>query len=119
MHRDVKPANVMLAPTGAKVVDFGIAAAIAPGRRDDPDLEVLGTPAYLAPERLIDDVVEPASDVYALGVVLYQLLAGHSPWNAETTTQMLTAHVHLDPEPLTAGARRSRLRHRVVQPLPE
>ena len=54
----------------AKVVDFGIAAATAPSGTGDLDAEVLGTPAYLAPERLIDDAVEPASDVYALGVVL-------------------------------------------------
>jgi len=100
VHRDVKPANVMLAPAGAKVVDFGIAAAIAPGRTGEVDFEVLGTPAYLAPERLIDDVVEPASDVYALGIILYQLLADRSPWTSENTTQMLTAHIYIDPAPL-------------------
>ena len=100
VHRDVKPANVMLAPSGAKVVDFGIAAAIAPGRTGEVDFEVLGTPAYLAPERLIDDVVEPASDVYALGIILYQLLADRSPWTSENTTQMLTAHIYIDPAPL-------------------
>jgi hypothetical protein len=99
VHRDVKPANVMLAPTGAKVVDFGIAAAVAPGR-DDDEFEVLGTPAYLAPERLISDVVEPASDVYALAILLYELLAGALPWSTETTTQMLSAHIYVDPEPL-------------------
>nr|BFE75001.1 hypothetical protein GCM10020092_083020 [Actinoplanes digitatis] len=91
----------MVTPTGAKVVDFGIAAAIDPGGTGDPDFEVLGTPAYLAPERLIDDAVEPASDVYALGVLLYRMLSGHSPWSADTTTQMLTAHIYIDPEPLT------------------
>ncbi|MBB4765236.1 protein kinase [Amorphoplanes digitatis] len=101
VHRDIKPANVMVTPTGAKVVDFGIAAAIDPGGTGDPDFEVLGTPAYLAPERLIDDAVEPASDVYALGVLLYRMLSGHSPWSADTTTQMLTAHIYIDPEPLT------------------
>jgi serine/threonine protein kinase len=99
-HRDIKPANVMLAPTGAKVVDFGIAAAIRPPGSGATDFEVLGTPAYLAPERLLDDAVEPASDVYALGVLLYRLLAGHSPWTLETTTQMLSAHIYLEPTPL-------------------
>ncbi|WP_433831132.1 protein kinase domain-containing protein [Actinoplanes sp. CA-015351] len=99
-HRDIKPGNVMLAPTGAKVVDFGIAAAIRPPKLSMGEFEVFGTPAYLAPERLLHDAVEPASDVYALGVVLYRLLAGHSPWTGETSTQMLTAHVYLEPAPL-------------------
>jgi serine/threonine-protein kinase len=102
VHRDIKPANVMVTPTGAKVVDFGIAAAISPGDGEPlpAGAELFGTPAYLAPERLTRDAVEPASDVYALGVLLYRLLAGHSPWNAETTTQMLSAHVYVEPDPL-------------------
>ncbi|MGX6600691.1 serine/threonine-protein kinase [Micromonosporaceae bacterium Da 78-11] len=99
-HRDIKPANIMLASTGAKVVDFGIAAAIRPPGPGPDAFEVIGTPAYLAPERLTHDAVESASDVYALGVLLYRLLAGQSPWNTETTTQMLSAIVHLDPDPL-------------------
>jgi serine/threonine-protein kinase len=100
VHQDVKPANVMLPPTGAKVVDFGFAAAIAPSGSGTPAAEVFGTPAYLAPERLTDDAVEPASDVYALGVVLYGMLSGESPWTVESTTQMLNAHLYIDPIPL-------------------
>ncbi|WP_433795892.1 protein kinase domain-containing protein [Actinoplanes sp. CA-252034] len=102
VHRDIKPGNVMLAPTGAKVVDFGIAAAVAPdgsAGSDDPD-EVLGTPAYLAPERLVGDAVVPASDVYALGVVLYRMLSGRSPWSSEDTRQMVQAHLYVPPAPL-------------------
>jgi serine/threonine-protein kinase len=97
VHRDIKPANVMVTRSGAKVVDFGIAAAAGPGRPSD---ELLGTPAYLAPERLTGVAVEPASDVYALGVLLYRLLTGESPWSVESTTQMLDAHVYLEPNPL-------------------
>jgi hypothetical protein len=98
VHRDIKPANVMVTQDGAKVVDFGIAATAGP---IDPDAELLlGTPAYLAPERLTGGAVEPASDVYALGVLMYRLLAGESPWSVDTTTQMLTAHVYVEPMPL-------------------
>ena len=102
VHRDVKPANVMVTPAGAKVVDFGISAAVRPTGGAEPDSELFGTPAYLAPERLTDDAVEPASDVYALGVVLYKLLVGRLPWSAETSTQMLTAQVYIEPAPLPA-----------------
>jgi serine/threonine-protein kinase len=102
VHRDIKPANVMVTPDGVKVVDFGVAAAISPSTRGGRADEVFGTPAYLAPERLIDDAVAPASDVYALGVLAYRMLSGHSPWDVETTTQMLTAHVYVEPEPLTS-----------------
>jgi hypothetical protein len=97
VHRDIKPANVIVTPAGAKVVDFGLAAAAGPG---EPEEVVLGTPAYLAPERLTGGAVQPASDVYALGVLLYRLLANTSPWTVESTTQMLTAHVYIEPAPL-------------------
>jgi predicted Ser/Thr protein kinase len=97
VHRDIKPANVMVTAIGAKVVDFGIAAVAGPG---DPDDVLLGTPAYLAPERLTGDAVEPATDVYALGVLLYRLLANVSPWTVDSTTQMLSAHIYIEPAPM-------------------
>src|SRR4051812_18068245 len=99
VHRDIKMANIMVTRAGAKVVDFGIAAAAGPA---SPEEMLVGTPAYLAPERLTGDLIVPASDVYALGVLLYRLLAGESPWSVESTTQMLRAHVYLDPTPLPA-----------------
>ncbi|WIM95643.1 protein kinase [Actinoplanes oblitus] len=97
VHRDIKLANIMVTPAGAKVVDFGIAAAAGPA---EPEEGLLGTPAYLAPERLTGGAIEPASDVYALGVLLYRLLADESPWTVETTTQMLSAHMYVEPMPL-------------------
>ncbi|MEU8236764.1 serine/threonine-protein kinase [Actinoplanes missouriensis] len=97
VHRDIKLANIMVTPGGAKVVDFGIAAVAGPASPEDA---LLGTPAYLAPERLTGGAIEPASDVYALGVMLYRLLAGVAPWSVETTTQMISAHVYLEPLPL-------------------
>jgi eukaryotic-like serine/threonine-protein kinase len=99
VHRDVKPSNVMLTASGAKVVDFGISALI--GASDvTPEGGLLGTPAYLAPERLEGGQVSPATDVYALGLLLYRALTGHLPWEAATTTQMLRAHRYSDPGPL-------------------
>ncbi|MET0416832.1 MAG: serine/threonine-protein kinase [Actinoplanes sp.] len=97
VHRDIKMANIMVTSGGAKVVDFGIAAVAGPAA---PEEMLVGTPAYLAPERLTGDVVQPASDVYALGVLLYRLLADESPWSVESTTQMLKAHVYVEPAPL-------------------
>jgi serine/threonine-protein kinase len=100
VHRDIKPSNVILTPGGAKVVDFGIAAAAGPLEDLDQDDRMIGTPAYLAPERLTGDQVVPASDVYALGLLVHYVLVGRLPWAAETTTQMLRAHTYSEPDPL-------------------
>ncbi|HEX8630126.1 MAG TPA: serine/threonine-protein kinase [Catenuloplanes sp.] len=101
VHRDVKPANIMLTPAGVKVLDFGIAAAA--GQRDpDYDGAVVGTPAYVAPERFDGVPATPASDIYALGVLLYHCLTGRLPWPADTGTQLLYSHRHVEPEPLPA-----------------
>ncbi len=99
VHRDIKPGNVLLSPSGAKVVDFGI-AAVAGDPSELPQGLVWGTPAYLAPERLGGGEVVPASDVYALGLLLYRLLAGQMPWQTETVTQMLKAHRYAEPAPM-------------------
>jgi eukaryotic-like serine/threonine-protein kinase len=102
VHRDVTPSNVMLTRGGAKVVDFGISALA--GERDAcPDGSLFGTPAYLAPERLDGGAVEPATDVYALGVLLYKALAGRLPWPTMNTTQMLRAHRLAEPAPLPSS----------------
>jgi hypothetical protein len=99
VHRDITPANVMLTSAGAKVVDFGISALI--GQRDAaPDGSLLGTPAYLAPERLTGGQVLPATDVYALGLLLYRALTARLPWPAGSTTEALRAHLYLDPDPV-------------------
>ncbi len=100
VHCDIKPANVMLTRSGAKVVDFGISAVV--GQRDPHTSEgqVWGTPAYLAPERILGCDAVAATDVFALGVLLYQALSGTSPWRAESTTQILLAHASEEPAPL-------------------
>jgi serine/threonine-protein kinase len=99
VHRDIKPANIMLTPSGAKVLDFGIAAAT--GSPDpDPDGPVMGTPAYVAPERFEGLPATPASDMFALGVLLYTTLAGRLPWSATTSTQLLHDQRYGQPDPL-------------------
>jgi eukaryotic-like serine/threonine-protein kinase len=100
VHRDVKPANVMLTDTGAKVVDFGVAAVIGDLSEHQPEAIMFGTPAYLAPERIEGGPVFPGTDVYALGLLLYRALTGELPWSAETTTQMLYAHMYVEPRTL-------------------
>ncbi|MEU7761533.1 MULTISPECIES: serine/threonine protein kinase [Micromonospora] len=97
VHRDVTPANVMMTGTGAKVLDFGIATRIgAPD--DDEDGGTFGTPAYVAPERLDGAPAQPATDVYSLGVLLFETLTGHPPYPAETWEQLSAALANC-PEP--------------------
>jgi serine/threonine protein kinase len=82
VHRDIKPANIILTPAGVKVLDFGI-AAIAGEPDSAVDGTIVGTPAFVAPERLEadgDTPATPAADVYALGVLLYLCLARTLPW---------------------------------------
>jgi uncharacterized membrane protein YgcG len=103
VHRDVKPGNVFLTTAGEiKVLDFGIAwyahdAALTTG-------ELLGTAAYLAPERVLGLRATPAADIYALGVVLYELLAGHRPFEASSEVELAMAHVNATPPPLREAA---------------
>jgi serine/threonine protein kinase len=91
VHRDVKPGNVMLTDTGAKVLDFGIAAFS--GTRPDVDgAWLVGTPAYAAPERLTASAPDPAADVYALGALLYESLTGEPPLPVVTWDEAEDAH---------------------------
>jgi hypothetical protein len=87
VHRDITADNVMLTPSGAKLLDFGIAAVV-----DDDEAEGFdfGTPAYMAPERLQGRKAKPANDTYALGVLLYETLTGQPPYPAETWEELAT-----------------------------
>jgi eukaryotic-like serine/threonine-protein kinase len=91
VHRDVKPGNVMLTPTGAKVLDFGI-AALTGSRPEGDGGWLVGTPAYAAPERLDAGPPDPAADVYALGALLYESLTGRPPLPVATWDEAEEAH---------------------------
>ncbi|MGY0007138.1 serine/threonine-protein kinase [Micromonospora sp. I033] len=90
VHRDITPANVMMTRIGAKVLDFGIATRVgAPD--EDEDGGTFGTPAYVAPERLDGAPAQPATDVYSLGVLLFETLTGQPPYPADTWEQLSAA----------------------------
>ncbi|RMH16377.1 MAG: serine/threonine protein kinase, partial [Acidobacteria bacterium] len=96
VHRDVKPANVLLAAGGTvKLADLGLARPFDRDATRATDTEALvGTLDYLSPEQALGEEVGPASDLYALGVVLYEMLAGELPHAAKTSLGTLIARVH-------------------------
>jgi eukaryotic-like serine/threonine-protein kinase len=99
VHRDVKPGNILLSPDGmVKITDFGLAHAAGSARVTAPDV-VMGTPQYLAPERLTATAGSPASDLYSLGIVLYECLAGRPPFSG-TAAEVTAAHLHHPLPPL-------------------
>lgn len=107
LHLDVKPDNLMFdAESAVKVTDFGIARVITGGRTmGTVDGQVLGTPAYMSPEQARGDELSAASDVYASGVMLYELLSGQLPWQGATTaSELLNQRLNEDPIPLTEVA---------------
>jgi tRNA A-37 threonylcarbamoyl transferase component Bud32 len=97
VHRDVKPANVLLCGDGrVKVADFGIAKAVADADLTQPGLMV-GTAKYLAPEQVRGEPVDARTDIYSLGIVLYEMLCGRPPFAADTDAATALARLHRDP----------------------
>ena len=101
-HRDLKPENVLLTRRGAaKIADFGIARAYnSLTHRLTTSGMAIGTPAYMAPEQATNDPIGPYTDLYALGVIAYELLAGRPPFDSGTPVGVLYRHVHERPVPL-------------------
>jgi len=110
-HRDIKPANLMLTHRGhVKVLDFGVAKvnrSEAVGPNDDWTVEpvtaagsVVGSGPYMSPEQVVGGAVDPRSDMFSLGVVLYQLAAGKLPFSGATRAEMKDRILHADPAPI-------------------
>ncbi|HVH66539.1 MAG TPA: protein kinase [Gemmatimonadales bacterium] len=103
IHRDIKPSNVRIASDGSvKIMDFGIA------RLQTEDVTgsgaIVGTPTYMAPEQITNGAITPATDIFGVGCLLYELLAYHKPFEAETVHGVLYQVLTTDPKPLRAMA---------------
>src|SRR5881398_1523994 len=103
IHRDIKPSNVRIASDGSiKIMDFGIA------RLQSADVTgsgaIIGTPTYMAPEQITNGAITPATDIFAVGGLLYELLAYHKPFEGETVHGVLYQVLTTDPKPLRTMA---------------
>jgi serine/threonine-protein kinase len=101
VHRDVKPANLLLAADGrVKVSDFGIAKVVGQATELTLTGTVIGSPHYLSPEQVRGEELDGRSDLFSLGVVLYELLGGRRPFEAETLTTLVYQILHQPPPPM-------------------
>ena len=110
VHRDIKPENIMLRPDGhVKVVDFGIAKVVAPGdgggaASSTQEGVIIGTPRYMSPEQLRGAAVDARSDIWSLGVTLYEMIAGHHPFPETAGADLIGAILHRAPVVEAVGA---------------
>ena len=100
VHRDIKPENILLSGGSAAVTDFGVAKALSSARRSSPGGELtvvgmsLGTPAYMAPEQAAGDpATDHRADLYSLGLIGYEMLAGRGPFAGRTPQALIAAHL--------------------------
>ncbi len=114
VHRDLKPGNIMLTPSGAKLLDFGLAKLTPSVSQDIQDRTrltgaatisgtVLGTTPYMAPEQIEGRATDARSDIFAFGIVLHEMLTGHRPFSGDTPAQVMSAILRDEPTRVTAS----------------
>lgn len=108
IHRDLKPDNILIEAVKnsnqrIKILDFGIAYLVAGAQRLTQTGKLIGTPAYISPEQLKDRAIDARADLYALGVILFELLTGRVPFEGETAESILTKQLFEAPPPISAS----------------
>lgn len=97
IHRDLKPANVMIDSTGRPVLmDFGLAKIVG-GSKQTATGAIMGTPAYISPEQVRGDKPDPRTDIYALGIMLFEMVSGQVPFDADSALTLMLKHVNEPP----------------------